>query len=149
MSLLAAVAVPQPGWTHILTAWTFQPLVLVPLVASAWLYLSGVRRVDARYPLVHWPVHRTAWFLSGLGVVFLALESPIDIYANVFLWVHMIQHLLLMNIVPIFILLSAPITLALRASSTETRKRRLLPSCGRSRSRCCRSRSSRGRSSPP
>ena len=127
MPFLAAVTVPEPGWSHILTAWTFQPLVLVPLVAAAWLYLSGVRRVDARYPLVHWPVHRTTWFLSGLAVVFLALESPIDIYANVFLWVHMIQHLLLMNIVPICILLAAPITLALRASSPQTRKRRLLP----------------------
>src|SRR5262249_7660760 len=50
-----------------------------------------------------------------------------DVYAGVFFWVHMIQHLLLMNVVPVCILLSAPITLALRASSPETRKRRLLP----------------------
>jgi len=127
MPLAAAVAVPEPGWGHVLTAWTFQPLVLLPLAAAAWLYLAGVRRVTQRYPLVRWPVHRTAWFLSGLSVVFLSLESPVDVYANIFFWVHMIQHLLLMNVVPICVLLAAPITLALRASSTETRKRRLLP----------------------
>ena len=127
VTLVSAAAVPEPGWSHVLTAWTFQPLVVVPLVAAAWLYLAGVRRVAERYPLVPWPIHRTAWFLSGLAILGLALESPVDIYSNVFLWVHMIQHLLIMNFVAISILLAAPITLALRASSTETRRRWLHP----------------------
>ena len=52
MTIVAAATVPEPGWGHVLTAWTFQPLVLVPLVAAAWLYLAGVRRVGERYPLV-------------------------------------------------------------------------------------------------
>jgi len=125
--LVAVAGVPQPGWVHILTSWTFQPLVLVPLVAAGWLYVAGVRRVAERYPRAPWPLHRTVWFFCGLAVTFFALESPIDIYANLFLWVHMIQHLLLMNMVPIFVLLAAPVTLALRASSTQTRKTRLLP----------------------
>ena len=123
----AAVFVPEPGWSHVLTAWTFQPLVLVPVIAAAWLYVAGVRRVNQRYPAAPWPVSRTAWYLSGLAILLLALESPIDIYSNVFLWVHMIQHLLIMNFVAVCVLLAAPVTLALRASSTATRKRWLHP----------------------
>ncbi len=39
----------------------------------------------------------------------------------------MIQHLLLLSLVPPLLLLGAPVTLLLRASSAETRRRRILP----------------------
>jgi putative membrane protein len=126
-ALVAATTVPEPGWSHILTAWTLQPQVLIPVLAFAWMYAVGVRAVARKYPRAPWPRSRVAWFMSGLAVMGLALVSPIDVYAEVFLWVHMIQHLLLLSVVPAFLLLGAPVTLLLRASSVETRRRRILP----------------------
>src|SRR4029078_2593776 len=125
--LAAAVAVPEPGWAHILTAWTLQPQLLIPLLAFALLYAMGVRLVNRRYPRSPWSRGRIAWFVAGLALMALALMSPIDVYAEVFLWVHMVQHLLLLSLVPPLLLLGAPVTLLLRASSAATRRRRILP----------------------
>src|SRR5262245_36122031 len=125
MEVLVASAVPEPGWGHILTAWTLQPQVLILLLAFSWLYALGVRAVNRRYPRSPWPRSRVAWCMAGLALMGLALLSPIDVYAEVFLWVHMIQHLLLLSLVPPLLLLGAPITLLLRASSTATRRRRI------------------------
>jgi cytochrome c oxidase assembly factor CtaG len=113
--ILALHAVPGGEPAQILAAWSFQPLVLLPALAAAWLYLAGKREVDRRYPGARWPRARVAWFLSGLATILVALESPIDVYAEVFLWVHMIQHILLSMVAPPLLLLGMPITLALRA----------------------------------
>jgi len=127
-ALLAATqAVPEPGWAHVLTAWTIRPQLLIPVLAAGWLYASGARVVGRRYPRAPWPPGRMAWFLAGLAVLLLALTSPIDVYAEVFLWVHMVQHLLLMSVVPPLLLLGAPVTLVLRAGSPDTRRRAILP----------------------
>ncbi|HEY1332477.1 MAG TPA: cytochrome c oxidase assembly protein [Actinomycetota bacterium] len=125
--LAATTYVPAPGWWHVLTAWTFAPFVVVPIAAAAGLYLAGARRVGDLYPRSPWPQRRVAWFLSGLALLVLVLNSPIDVYAGIFLWVHMIQHVVLMTLAPVCLLLGAPITLALRASTPATRRRWLLP----------------------
>jgi cytochrome c oxidase assembly factor CtaG len=125
--VFAAQVLPQPGLGHMLTSWAFEPLVLVPIVASGWLYLSGVRRVARRYPRRPWPRGRTIWFVTGLVLMLVALASPIDVYAQDFLWVHMIQHILLTAMVPPALLLGAPVTLALRSSEPGFRRRVLLP----------------------
>ncbi len=116
-SLLALQTVPGGGPAQILSAWSLEPFVLVPVLLAGWLYATGVRRVDRRYPAARWPRARTAWFLSGLAVILVALASPVDIYAEVFLWVHMVQHILLSMVAPPLLLLGMPITLALRAST--------------------------------
>jgi cytochrome c oxidase assembly factor CtaG len=127
VTFAAAQTVPEPGWAHVLSAWTLQPQLLIPVLAAGWLYIVGVRKIARRYPRAPWPRARTAWFLSGLAVLLVSLMSPIDVYAEVFLWVHMIQHLLLISVVPPLLLLGAPVTLLLRASSAATRRRRILP----------------------
>jgi putative copper resistance protein D len=124
--ILALHAVPGGTPAQILTAWAFQPLVLLPAVVAGWLYVAGVRTVDRRYPGARWPRARMAWFLSGLGTILIALESPVDVYAEVFLWVHMIQHILLSMVAPPLLLLGMPITLALRALPRAGGRRRVL-----------------------
>lgn len=67
------------------------------------------------------------YFLSGLGVIYLALQSPIKAYSDGLLSVHMVQHLLLtMGAAPL-VVLGAPVTLALRASSRSVRELVVLP----------------------
>jgi putative copper resistance protein D len=115
-----------PTVLRVLTTWTFEPLVLVPLVAAGWLYLVGVRQVRRRFPANPWPADRTGWFVSGLVVLFVALESPVDGYSADLLLIHMIQHLLLSFIAAPLLVAGAPVTLSLRALSPSGRPRRTI-----------------------
>src|SRR5207237_8825563 len=55
-----------------------------------------------------------AAFLGGLAALFLALASPIEPFAALFLQAHMVQHLLLMMVVAPLIWLGAPLFPLLR-----------------------------------
>jgi cytochrome c oxidase assembly factor CtaG len=122
--MLAAIPPPTGGPWSWLTLWPIGPQIL-PIVFAGWLYLAGLRRLRASgrpFPLA-WAV----WFFSGLAVVFIALASPLDAYADWSFTLHMAQHLLLMLLAPPLLALGAPITLALRASHPQTRRRFLVP----------------------
>lgn len=75
----------------ILTAWTWEPSVVLGCCALVLAYLAAVR---GRY------TPRAPWFFAGVGVLFLALTSPIDALGDDYLFsVHMVQHLLLVLVV--------------------------------------------------
>jgi putative membrane protein len=57
---------------------------------------------------------RLASFLSGLAVLWLAIGSPMDGFADVLLSAHMVEHLLLMSIVPPLLLYGLPVVPLLR-----------------------------------
>jgi cytochrome c oxidase assembly factor CtaG len=82
----------------------------------AGLYLWGVVRVARRHPQRPWPVLRTASFLLGLLVVVVATQSGIGTYDDTLFWVHMVQHLLLIMVVPPLLIFGQPLTLLLHAS---------------------------------
>jgi putative membrane protein len=109
--------------TGFLLRWTFDPLVVLPLALAGILYIEGVRNVRRRHPRSGWPPTRTAWYFAGLGLLVIALASPVDYYSDRFFSVHMAQHVLLMMVAAPFILLGRPITLALMASQPPTRKK--------------------------
>jgi cytochrome c oxidase assembly factor CtaG len=110
--------------TSVLGAWTFDPTVVAALLAAGALYLRGVRRVRRPDRKL---ANRAACFLGGLVVLWVALQSPIDAYADTRLSVHMVQHLLLTMVAAPLLVLGAPVTLALRASTPAFRRRWLLP----------------------
>ena len=56
-----------------------------------------------------------------------ALLSGIERYDTTLFSVHMVQHVLLMLVAAPLLALAAPVTLVLRVSSPETRRRWLLP----------------------
>jgi len=84
-----------------LGGWTFQA-ALVYVVAAALLYALGSRRWRKPEPL------RAAAFAGGLLTIVVALDGPIDRYADQLFWVHMIQHVLLLTVAPPLILLGRP-----------------------------------------
>jgi cytochrome c oxidase assembly factor CtaG len=98
---------------RLLTAWEWDWVVALVLLAVATLYLTGVLVLHRRG--VHWPLGRTLAFLvGGLGTAVIALLSALGTYDTVLLSVHMAQHMILSMITPLFLVLGAPITLALR-----------------------------------
>jgi len=121
-----AATVPDGfGPSDLATRWVFDPVVVVALSGAAWAYAAGLRRLraaDRPFP------RRWAWaWFAGLGIIALALLSPIDAYAEASLWVHMIQHLLLTLVAPPLLALGAPVTLALRSARPAARRRWILP----------------------
>jgi putative copper resistance protein D len=113
--------VPAPTLRRALLDWSFDPLVAVPLIALAVLYLRGRQRIVQRGH--RWPAQRTACFLSGLGAIALALCSPLEGYDTVLFSVHVTQHLLLTMVAAPLLALGAPITMLLMTVSTPARKR--------------------------
>ncbi|SHI39933.1 putative copper resistance protein D [Tessaracoccus bendigoensis DSM 12906] len=104
--------VPLRGWRY-LTAWDFPLVAVLALLVVGGLYLWGVHRLKARGD--SWPVMRTISFVGlGLGSIAVATFSFLGVYDTVLFWSHMVQHMLLNMIAPVFLVFGAPVTLALR-----------------------------------
>lgn len=93
-------------------AWEFAPGLTLGLAVLGGLYLVGVWRLRARGD--RWSVGRTVAFLAGLAIIGYAAMSWIGVYDDTLFWDHMVQHMLLQMVAPVFLALGAPITLALR-----------------------------------
>jgi putative membrane protein len=125
---LAHGLAPAPGsWLDVALAWSFEAHILLPLAAAWLLYRSAVQRVNAAHPLNPVPRWRVWCWYAGLGVLLVALQSPIGVYDATLFWVHMVQHLLMALIAAPLLALGAPVTLLLRVSSARTRQRLILP----------------------
>jgi putative membrane protein len=93
----------------------------VGLLVAAGLYLYGVHKLRLRGDA--WPVSRTIAFLGpGLGTIAVATLSGIGAYDTTLLSVHMIQHMALSMVAPIFLALGAPVTLALRTLPSSPKR---------------------------
>jgi putative membrane protein len=83
-------------------------LIVVGLVyARGWFAIRETRRIE-------FPPQRLGFFLLGLAVIWLAIASPLDGFADVLLSAHMVEHLLLMSFAPPLLLLGWPVVPLLR-----------------------------------
>jgi cytochrome c oxidase assembly factor CtaG len=108
-----SVDLPRFTGASIVTEWGIDPLLFVLTAWAAGLYVVGVlvlrRRGDA------WPAGRTVSFVViGMGSFYVVTSSGIATYDTTLLSVHMVQHMVLTMVVPLFLALGAPVTLALR-----------------------------------
>ena len=93
--------------------WSLPFWLTLSIVATAVVYLRGwqaIRRTQAR----RFTVPRLLSFLAGLLVLWLAIGSPMDGFADTLLSAHMVEHLLLMSAVPPLLLLGLPVVPLLR-----------------------------------
>lgn len=104
----------------LLHTWGWRPvwdaLILLALVA----YLAGVvlgRRRGARAV----SPARALSFVVGLAVLFVTLNSAVDVYAMAVFWDHMIEHLLLIMVVPALLVLGHPIEVTRTALPASAR----------------------------
>ncbi len=87
------------------TSWTIAPAVLLAVAVYAWVYVARWRRVRAASGPRAAGYGRLALWLGGLALVCVALISPLDAVSDQLASAHMIQHLLLADIVPIMLIL--------------------------------------------
>ncbi|MFL5673214.1 MAG: cytochrome c oxidase assembly protein [Chloroflexota bacterium] len=121
------VPTDPPTASTLLLDWTFEPLPTLGIVVAVGWWLWAVRRVDAAHPGNPVPRRRTVAFLGGMTALAFALLSGIGLYDTTLFSIHMVQHVLLMLVAAPLLALGAPITLILRVSSPETRRRWVLP----------------------
>ena len=93
-----------------LRAWEIPPALVVALAVTAVVYARGWRRLR---PGRVSAAQRGA-FVAGLGMLFVALASPLDGLADRSLPIHMAQHLVLLVVVPPLLLAGAPMVPLLR-----------------------------------
>jgi cytochrome c oxidase assembly factor CtaG len=99
-------------------------LVALFLLVSGALYGYGVYRLRRRGD--HWPPGRTvAFVVGGLGSIAAVTVTGIEAYDDTLLSVHMVQHMVLAMVGPIFLALGAPVTLALRTMRKGPRRKLL------------------------
>jgi putative membrane protein len=89
--------------------WSFDPFLIVALVLAGWQE-TGLWRLASRSRPERTRERRlrSLWFYAGLAVLLLAVESPLDYWADDYFIAHMLQHLLLMFAAPTLIVAGAP-----------------------------------------
>jgi cytochrome c oxidase assembly factor CtaG len=115
-----ATATPAPDLVDLVTGWRLDPASALVIATAGWLYLTGVRRLARRGR--RWPAARTAAFTGALAAAVLATQSGIAHYEHARFSIHMIQHVLLGMVLPLLVVLSAPITLALQTARPAPRR---------------------------
>ncbi len=88
---------PQTSWTFDWTA-LLSVVVLVALYAAAW---RRARRAERHRPSL-W---RLALFAGGILTILVALVSPLDSLGDQMMVMHMVQHMLLLDVAPILLIL--------------------------------------------
>ena len=98
-------AAPGTWWQ----AWNWDPLILLSLSLLAWLYCRGLARLWGKTgvgcKVGRW---QAASYLGALGVIFVALLSPLDALSAELSSFHMIQHMLLTILAAPLIVLGSP-----------------------------------------
>ena len=101
-----------------LTEWKFDLAWVLVCVFGLALYIAGVVRLKRRGD--SWPIGRTiAWFLGLLGL-FYTTNGALNAYEQYLFSVHMLGHMMLTMLIPLLLVLGAPITLALRTIEKRT-----------------------------
>jgi cytochrome c oxidase assembly factor CtaG len=112
---------PPFSLSRVFTDWELDPFLTVVVVWVAGLYLVGVWRLHERGD--RWPLARTLSFVvPGMGGLFFATSSGLGAYDTTLLSVHMVQHMVLSMVVPLFLALGAPVTLMLRTLPSAPRR---------------------------
>jgi putative membrane protein len=104
-------------------AWTFEPAVVLLLLASIGLYVRGVARVWAASETGSGVrISRVCSFAAGWVALMIALVSPLHAMGNVLFSAHMTQHELLISVAAPFLIIGRPIVPVLWAFPKDVRR---------------------------
>jgi cytochrome c oxidase assembly factor CtaG len=116
-----AGSAPGAGLDVSLLTWSFEPVVVAPVLVTATLYVRGWRIASRRMPDRFDGRHLVA-LTAGLFTIVLALASPLDALSARLLLAHMTQHLLLMVVAPPLLWMGKPVVPLLLALATPVRR---------------------------
>ena len=120
--------IPDSFWS----AWSLEPYTLVLIWIAALWYWVGVRRLrEHAAGAAVLPTWRIASFYTGLALLLLALVSPLHVYGEYLISVHMVQHMVVTMIVAPLIVLGDPFLVMLWGFPSDQRRtvgRQLAPS---------------------
>ena len=102
-----------PTVARVLFDWRFDLIFGTAAIVMALLYLAAVRRLRRRGDA--WAAGRTLAWLCGCAALLFTTSSGLGRYMPAMFSMHMVAHMLLSMLVPILLVLGAPVTLALRA----------------------------------
>jgi putative membrane protein len=106
-----------PGLTTLLVShWDLSPTLMAEAALVLLVYVWATRRVSGG-----WSWRRTASFVGGVACVLVALQSGLDAFDDRLLSVHMVQHLILLELAPLMLVGGRPTLLALRAAAPGPR----------------------------
>ncbi|MDN6134317.1 MAG: bifunctional copper resistance protein CopD/cytochrome c oxidase assembly protein [Brevibacterium sp.] len=109
---------PPPTFARYFTEWSLDPLWVVVAVGLSAAYIVGFinlrRRGDA------WPIHRLICWLLGMIFLVYVTSGGARVYGEIQFSAHMIQHMLLIMVVPLPMVLGAPITMLMRGTKART-----------------------------
>ena len=117
-SLLGSPYPDAPTAVAVIFGFQLEPLFFVACLAAAALYIAGVITLHQRGD--RWPISRTIFWLLGISLVIWTTNAGISLYAQVSLGLHMVQHMTMSMLAPMFLVLGGPFTLALRALKPST-----------------------------
>jgi cytochrome c oxidase assembly factor CtaG len=111
--------VDAPWWR----LWSPDPLIVANLVALSVLYAIGFSRLRAvgNRDSAAGGLHAGAFWLAIFALA-VALLSPIEVLAHELLWVHMVQHMILMNVAAPLFVIGSPVRVMLWVFPPEDRR---------------------------
>ncbi len=104
---------PELTTERYLTEWRFDWLWVAIVLTLAVSYIAGMIKVRRRGD--KWPVVRALCWLVGLAALTYVTSGAPAVYGMVLFSTHMLAHMSLTMVVPLFLVLGAPVTLALKA----------------------------------
>ncbi|WP_036058049.1 cytochrome c oxidase assembly protein [Leucobacter sp. PH1c] len=97
-----------------LTEWKFDLAWALVCVFGLALYLGAVIRLARRGD--RWPIGRTIPWILGIAFLFYTTNGALNAYEQYLFSTHMLGHMALTMLIPLLLVLGAPVTLALRAT---------------------------------
>ena len=94
-------------------AWIIPRFACLTIEIAAIVYWRGWLLIRRTRPAL-FPAWRLICFLSGIASIIIAIASPLDAFSDRLLFLHMLQHYILMCVAPPLIVLSAPVVPMLR-----------------------------------
>lgn len=112
--------VPPVTFPGVFALWEFDPYLITGVGTIGVLYLYGAWLLRRRGD--RWSSWRVFFFVLGLGSIFVATQSALGVYDTTLFSTHIVQHVILSMLAPVFLALGAPVTLALRTLAKRPRK---------------------------
>jgi len=100
-------------WTAAFTSWNIDLIWTLFAVFTSIFYLWGVERLRRRGDT--WPTHRPIMWVGAMAILVYTTSGGVAVYGEFLFSAHMIEHMLLTMLIPVGIVLAAPVTLVARA----------------------------------